>query len=372
MLGSINSPTSGNTLEAFIELGKKASESTIPPEAPLGGILTVNGTVIASLNGNVLNVTALDQDTIGRVPPPGQNMSDYIAGMAGGGPPNSYNWAPQISDNATEHLQILQWFDNILLEILFDGYNKLNGGAWTHVYPKSIVDILGALASQSLVHRSTATDSLQHYQKPVLGVCTYNLPTMNVDSFLHAALTVLLLEIGIILDIIGLVATTDPWMVPALATHLGSKSRMAGTVNLMQNHMAAAAPREVMMPAELAYSYAMNNYVSSCPDKMDWLGTPLPPLQFTNTQKLGSTDRVTSATIAIDASLQKDGQLFIAWIAAWGSLTFTPVQSDGSVQVPTSLYGHVWAVLVKQENVKLRDIPSVAVAGPEILWVAGM
>lgn len=40
------SPTSGpNTLEAFIGLAAKASDSTIPPAAPLGGILTVNGTV---------------------------------------------------------------------------------------------------------------------------------------------------------------------------------------------------------------------------------------------------------------------------------------------------------------------------------------
>jgi hypothetical protein len=40
MVGAINAPTTGNTLDAFIQLAKNATESTSPPFGPVGGILS--------------------------------------------------------------------------------------------------------------------------------------------------------------------------------------------------------------------------------------------------------------------------------------------------------------------------------------------
>src|SRR4051812_49315768 len=138
------SPTEGNTLQAFIDKAAKASTpSTITPSAPLLGTLLVNGTVITHLNGVVLTP---DTGAGGATPPPpGANYSGVWQDMAGGGAPLNYDWAPSLSNNATEFLQILQFLDNILLEILFFGYNNLkDGGAWAGQYPKSIVDTLGS------------------------------------------------------------------------------------------------------------------------------------------------------------------------------------------------------------------------------------
>ncbi|KAK3935940.1 hypothetical protein QBC46DRAFT_396249 [Diplogelasinospora grovesii] len=372
MVGSINAPTSGNTLDAFIQLAAKASTSTIPPQAPLVGTVTVNGAVISSFNGAVLNSdTTLSS---GAVPPPGSNVSSYMTGMAGGGQPGSYNWAPNISDNATDFLQLLQFLDDILLEVLFQGFEKLNtGGSWAGVYPQSIVDTIGSMSAQALVHRSTATDSLQHYQKTMLSTCSYNLaPSFSVvDDFLHAALILLLLEIGVLIDITALVAAADPWLVPALATQLGAKSRMTAVINMMQNHMAASAVREVMIPAPLAWSYAMNNYVSSCPDTIKSMPSkPYPAMKVTNTQQSADGSRTTNITVQVDSGSAGGGGLFIAWIGPWGGLEYSAVGSDGSSAVPTDLYGHVWAVLVNKSGGKLQDLPGVTVAGPELVWVS--
>lgn len=40
MVGAINAPESGNTFEKFAQLAKQASNSTVPPNGPAGGILS--------------------------------------------------------------------------------------------------------------------------------------------------------------------------------------------------------------------------------------------------------------------------------------------------------------------------------------------
>lgn len=334
----------------------------------------MNGTIITDDNGDVLNATTLDTSAIGFIPSVGGNVSSVVSGMAGGGPPQNYNWGQNISSNGTAFLQLLQFLDNILLEILVDGYGKLNGGSWAHLYPDPIVSTMGSMAAQALVHRSTASDSLQHYGKPMPQLCTYKLPSSDVDDYLRGALTVLLLEIGLLLDVVTLVATSDPWMVPALATQVGAKSRMAAVVNMMQSHNPAAAPREAMIPASLAYSYAVQHYIAACPDSSGTaldaaFGKPLPPLGVNTTQTAAMGRAV---TVKVDLSGKNGGgDRYLAWIGQWGGLRYTQVAADGSASVPHDVYGHVWAVLVTKQGGKLQDLPGVAVAGPEMVWVSG-
>jgi hypothetical protein len=367
----LRSPTTGNTLEAFIGLAAKASNSTIPPNAPLGGILTVNGTVIATLNGDVLtstNTTSMNT-TISVVPPPGTTIPPDVASMAGGSQPASYNWSSTISDEATDLLQLLNFLDNALLEVLVNGHNNLTTGGWSNLYPDSITGTMGSMMAQALVHRSTSTDSLSHYQKQLIGLCSYNFPITNVDDFVHVGLTLILLEIALLLDVISVVVSSDPWLIGALASTLGSKARMAGMVNMMQNHIPAAAPREVMMPAPLVYSYVMNHYVvpNSCPNPLPY--TTVPPLTITSTPVSG-TQRLTTVTVTFDAS-QKN--LSMAWIGPWGGVEYTPVMptsnTQGSASVPADLSGHVWGVLVNGTGGSAQNLPAIAVAGPEIVWV---
>lgn len=373
----IRSPTSGNTLDAFIALAAKASDSTIPPNAPLGGVLTVNGTVLTSLGGAVLGSGTSSSSppvstAISNVPPPGSSIPADVANMAGGAPPSSYNWAPSISDNAINLLQLINFLDNALLEVLVNGHNNLTTGGWSNLYPNSITNMIGSMTAQAMVHRSTATDSLKHYSKQVIGLCDYSFPISNVDDFVLISLTLILLEIGLLLEVIGAAAATDPWMVGPLSSTMGSKARMSGMVNMMQNHIPAATPREVMMPATLVYSYVMNHYVvpGSCPDKLGY--NTLSSFSMTKGQT-NSNNKVTSVIVNYDFSQNKN--LYVAWLGPWGNVEYTPVVVDssnkqGTANVPDGLSGHVWGVLTSGNSGTVADVTGMAVAGPEMLWVS--
>ncbi|KAH8900247.1 hypothetical protein GQ53DRAFT_741189 [Thozetella sp. PMI_491] len=373
MVGAINAATSGDkTIDSFKALAAKASGSTIPPDAPLYGTFTFNGQVVSSFHGAVFTGASSSDGSGsgnytlgGNAPKPGENTTSTDWGMAGGSQPMNYNWGSQISDNATNALYLLEWLDNILLEVLYDGYGKLNDGAWKGTYPKSIVNTIGSMAAQALVHRSTSTDSLRHYGKTIMDKCQYNLPT-SVDAFLSAVLALLLLEIGVLIDVSSLVAVADPWLVPALTTQVGAKARMTAVVNMMQNHLAASAVREVMIPMELAYSYAANTWVGQCPGKLNGVpDKPYPPLTVTTTTK-GSDGRVNQITIQTTGS---QGSQWIAWIGPWGSLQYTQVDSSANAKVPDGLYGHVWVVLVSKNDGKLQDVASATIAGPQMVWI---
>ncbi|KAI1163702.1 hypothetical protein F5B18DRAFT_651455 [Nemania serpens] len=378
MVGSINAAAEGaKTFQAFKDLAAKAPPSTIGPNTPLVGALKVNGTFIASVGGDVLDTTTLDPSLGGDIPPPGTNYPPYIGGMAGGNQPSNYNWAPTISDEAVAVLELLQYIDNFIIVLLLEGYNRISQGQWSEVYPGSITQTLGSLVAQSLIHRRTYTDSLQHFGKDVVSVCgKYDLDAAmkDVDTWLATVLTGLHLSIGATLDALATLATSDPWTTPALATGLGSQARMSALVNLMQNHVAAAAPREVLIPSALATSYIAAHYAhdASCAPPGAAKGaakTAFPALVITNKAMRADTSRVAAITIEIPKGVQ--GGLFVAWLGPWGDMAYTSVDAtSGTATVPESLSGHVWAVLTNKAGVEVADLESVTVAGPEILWVS--
>ncbi|KAI8954775.1 hypothetical protein F4801DRAFT_448966 [Xylaria longipes] len=377
MVGSINAATEGaKTFQAFKDLAAKAPPSTIGPDSPVVGALKVNGTFISSLGGTVLDTTTLDPSLGSQIPPPEMNYPPYIGGMAGGNQPANYNWGDNITDEAVAILQSLQYIDNFIVVLLLEGYNRVNQGQWSDVYPGSITQTLGTLVAQSLIHRRTYTDSLQHFGKDVVSVCNkYDVDAAlkDVDSWLTTVLTGLQLSIGGTLDALTLLATSDPWTTAALATGLGSQARMSALVNLMQNHVAAAAPREVLIPHELATSYITSHYAqdASCapPSATGKTTASFPALVIKDKTIQPDTNRVTEITIEIPKGTQ--GGLFIAWLGPWGGLKYTSVDAtDGIASVPDSLSGHVWAVLTNKDGVAAADLETVTVAGPEILWVS--
>lgn len=203
----------------------------------------------------------------------------------------------------------------------------------------------------------------------MIGLCSYNFPITDVDDFVHVVLTLILLEIALLLDVVSAVVASDPWLIGALSSTLGSKARMAGMVNMMQNHIPAAAPREVMMPAPLIYSYVMDHYVvpNSCPNPLPY--STIPPLTITSTP-ISGTQRLTTVTVTFDAS---EKNLSMAWVGPWGGVEYTPVvpisNTQGTASVPTDLSGHVWGLLVNGTGASAQDLPTIAVAGPEIVWV---
>jgi hypothetical protein len=382
MVGSINAATEGNkTFQAFKDLAATAGTSTITPDTPLVGALKVNGTFIVNVGGDVLDITVLDPALGTDIPAAGTNYPPYIGSMAGGEQPANYNWGDNITDEAVAVLQSLQYIDNLIVVLLLEGYNKLSQGQWSNVYPGTITQTLGSLAAQSLIHRRTYTDSLQHFKKDVVPVCDkYDLDDAlkDVDAWLGAVLTTLQLSVGATLDAVSVLAVSDSWTTPALATAIGSQTRMSALLNLMQDHVVATAPREVLIPTALATSYIASTWAkdSSCAPPAAKSGgsdnskAVLPALTIKSQTTQVDSGRVTQITIDVPQDAGNGG-LFVAWLGPWGNLQFTSVDAKTSTaDVPSSLSGHVWAVLTNKADVKTADIDSVAVAGPAVLWVS--
>ncbi|KAI1381817.1 hypothetical protein F4677DRAFT_5185 [Hypoxylon crocopeplum] len=371
MVGSVNAPAEGDkTFSAFKALAANAPPSTIPPDTPLVGTLKVNGTIIADVGGAVLNTTGLDPSLISDVPPPGSNYSPYIGGMAGGDQPADYGWAPSITDEAVEFLQALEYISNTLIAFLFEGFILLSEGQWAGVYPLSITRTIGSLTAQALIHRKTYSDSLQHYSKPTVGLCEYKMDTESagVDAWLQDVQTILALSMGAKIDTMALAAQNDSWLIPALATELGSEARMSAVINMMQGHFAAAAPREALVPYQLAYSYIANKYVvdGSCGDGAKEYGKVFPALTVQEKTIEAVSGRLLAVKVEIPSG--SSGDHWLAFIGPWGGVQYTAVAADGTAPVPSSLSGHVWIVLTTQKDLKARDIESAAVAGPEMIW----
>ncbi|KAJ6445476.1 extracellular serine-rich protein [Purpureocillium lavendulum] len=372
MVGSINAATTGDkTFAAFVDLAAKAPPpSTIPPHAPLGGSLSVNGSVISSLNGNVLNVTAWS-DYIMQVPKPGDN-DQYMMGVAGGGAIANYNWGNgTISDDATRRLQLLHYLDNALLVYLTTGVGKLTNGDWSGVYPQTIVDTFQSMAGQAYFHRSTASDVLQHFHKSIPDVCQYQWPGSSIDDYVETILKVLMLETALLLDTVAAIASTDPWLAPCMASAIGAKSSMAGVIGLMQNHTASPAPREVALPPDLVYSYLRRNCIHSCPsDTLQGWSAPLAPLNIIGRVNDPATGRLKTIQISHVDSLKSDDQRYVAFLGPYGQVLYSPLNKDNTAEVPPNLYAYVWVVMTKAKDASLRDLYNDALAGPEMIWVS--
>ncbi|OAQ91406.1 extracellular serine-rich protein [Purpureocillium lilacinum] len=369
MVGSINAALTGDkTFDAFKIIASKATPpSTIPPQAPIGGSLSVNGSVITSLNGNVLELTAW-KDYISQIPKPGDN-DQWMMGAAGGGAIANYNWGNKtLSDDATRRLQLLQYMDNALLVYLTTGVGKLTDGEWENVYPQTIVSIFESMGAQAYFHRSTASDILQNFNKTMPAVCQYNWSGSSVDDYVQAVLTLIMLEIGLLLDTVTTASSTDPWLAPCLASAIGAKSRMAGVIGLMQNHTAAPAPREVALSPNLVYSYLQKNYIHSCPSEtaLQW-NTPLPQLVITGRVNDPATGRLTTIQVSLDES---DKERYLAFLGPWGQVLYSPLSKDGTAEVPVDLYAYVWIVATHEKDMTLRDLYSSSLAGPEMIWVS--
>ncbi|KAI2618791.1 hypothetical protein GGR54DRAFT_142926 [Hypoxylon sp. NC1633] len=374
MVGSVNAAASGDkTFSAFVSLAAKAPPSTIPPNTPLVGTLKVNGAVVNNVGGDVLNSTTggLDPGMVTNVPPPGANYDPQVGGMAGGNQPADYGWAPSITNEGVEILQVLEYISNALVAFLFEGFVKLSEGAWNGIYPLSITHTLGSLTAQALIHRKTYSDSLQHYSKPTVSPCQYQSTADSVDDWLSDIQKILALSIGAKVDTMALAAQNDSWLIPALATELGSESRMSAVINMMQAHFAATAPREALIPFQLAYSYIANKYVvqNSCADQSNLtaFGVVFPALVVKESTSSPDGGRLLSIKVELPSAGGPTDR-WIAWIGAWGGVLYSPVDKDGVAAVPDSLSGHVWAVLTTAKDLKARDIEKAAVAGPEMIW----
>lgn len=353
MVGSINAALTGDkTFDAFKALAAKASASTIQPNQPNVGTLRVNDSQMLQVDGAVLNLTKQGDP---------YKYDEYMESMAGGGVPANYQWGSQISDNATDFLQRLQYIDNFLLAVLWRGHVELTQGKWVGLYPRSITHTISSMFAQAVVQWSTYTDSLTHFSKKVVDPCEYDVQTDNIDDWLQTSLTALTLSMGSLIDVIAQVTDQDHWMIAALSTQIGAKARMVAVINLMQNHLAATAPREVLIPVELAVSYIKERYVKgSCGDYKTWAS-----LEVTAKDTQEGNGRLADMTVKLPDSKT----YYMAWIGPWGRLEYSDVGSDGKTTVPEHLSGHVWAVLTTDKDMKASDIAASTAAGPTMMWI---
>lgn len=264
------------------------------------------------------------------------------------------------------NLQLLQAADNVLLDTLADGLERLTEGQWRGVFPDTVTGMLRTAAAQSYVHRSGTADVLRHFGRGVPLPCAYGLRPATVDDFVETTLALLLLEVGLYGD--ALENTEEKWVAPVLAGALGVKARTAGLLSMMQNHTVAAASGEVALPPELAYSY-LSRYVAFCPEE-DKASTALEK-KFKMRPRLRVSGRETTPNgarvIKVALGIEGEGK-YVAWIGSFGDVTFVEVEGEVA-EVPAGLYGHVWAVVTKKNGVERGELEGVAVAGPEMVWV---
>ncbi|KAI1321912.1 hypothetical protein F5Y16DRAFT_413577 [Xylariaceae sp. FL0255] len=385
MVGSLNAATTGDkTFAAFQALAASAPPSTTVADTPLVGALKINGTFIPEVGSAVLNVTKLDLSLAGYTPPVGVDYPPYIGGMAGGNQPANYHWGTNLTADGVYVLQTLQYIDNFIVTLLLDGHNSLDQGAFAGVYPSSIELTIASLAAQSLIQRRAWTDTLQHFSAVPVSVCNFDLGAtlQSVDTWLSTLLAGLQISTGAILDAIALTAVSDPWLTPLLASGLAARTRMSALLNLMQNHVAAAAPREVLVPIELAASYIESNFAAaagsceappnSSSSTSSTTAATYPTLEITTEIKDPTTTRLTAISITIPssstASQSTDG-FFIAWLGLWGDLSYTSVDAtNNTAAVPDSLSGNVFAVLTNSVDAVAANLSAVSVAGPALLW----
>ncbi|KAL2262720.1 hypothetical protein VTK26DRAFT_309 [Humicola hyalothermophila] len=407
MVGAVNAIGSNNTIHDFIYNAKNAPlPNSIPPSAPLRGTLLVDGKPAPTFDGNVLpsspspTSTPNDNDnaspspaTPTRVPPPGPDAPQWFTDKAGGGKPTQWNWAANLSSDAAALLQLHARIEDALLRLLWDVYTRVQdddgiddddddgggGGSWAGVYPPAIVDTIGAWAAQSLVHRATLAEVLLHYDEGVSESCAYRFfaPDGGVDDALEAFNRLNSLQIGAAIDSAAALAESDPFVVPLLVTQVGAKSRAAGVVNMMLNRLAAAAPREVALPAKLAWSYLTANFVESCPDEIEEMPEEAwPKLEVEKVMRDEVGVSALTVDLKYDAEKETDGQAaaehYVAWLGPYGTLEFSPIDDEGGEQtavVPAGWYGDVWAVVVDQDKLKLEELANHVVAGPEMIWL---
>ncbi|KAK0726430.1 hypothetical protein B0T21DRAFT_453057 [Apiosordaria backusii] len=352
MVGSINAPTEGNTLAAFIEKAKTApTPSTIETSAPLGGIILVNGKEVKTFNGNELPVEFREGGGQSTTPsatathslPPASSQTlpawgspdvpDYFANKTGGhNKPKHWNWADKLSPSASAFLQLHLQIENLITHLLWEAYLKLEDGDWKGVYPQTITASIGAWAAQSILHSATTS------------------------------------TIGALIDISAQIAKEDPFLVPVVMTQVGAKSRAAGVVNMMRNHLAGVAPREIGVPVGLAWSFVLGKYVESCPEEVKveglegnkaWPGVKVAKVET------GEDGLAVRAEVEYEGS----GEHWVAWIGPWGELEYSKVEEGKKVGVPKGWTGDVFVVVVDREGVGLGEIGKHVVAGPEQVWL---
>ncbi|KAI0132408.1 hypothetical protein BJ170DRAFT_680291 [Xylariales sp. AK1849] len=139
---------------------------------------------------------------------------------------------------------------------------------------------------------------------------------------------------------------------------------------MMQNHMAASAPREVLNPVDLAMNSVHDKHIvaESCGATADDLDEDLaiPALNITDKAIQSGTGRLISITIALPAS---GGSHYIDWIGLWGGVKYSDVTADGKTSVPEGLTGHVWIVVNSVHGMKAKEIEKSALSGMEKVWM---
>ncbi|KAK3955779.1 hypothetical protein QBC32DRAFT_16024 [Pseudoneurospora amorphoporcata] len=422
MVGSINAPSEGNTLEAYAAKASKIEKSEIPDWAPIGGVAAIDGLINPVFDGPnlIIPVTLIDPagesteadktannatSTATTAPTEsagsGEHSNKYLSGSkdnanasihintaAGGSKPGHYAYPDEISDDTIAFLQVLKLMDRILGETLYAWYKKIaKDGEWEGIYPNSLVAMIQSMSAQISVHYQTLEDTLNHFDHPSFNdtACKLKLPEGNeIDEYVIASLVLLKLEIGALADVSVLIAQKDSWFLPALVTEVGAKSRMSAVINMIQNKNAAAAPREVLLPVELAWSYAMTHFVESCSDQeagkiANMPEEPFAPLEVVHRELSGanSDDRALKVTLNYTIPAGAEGgkgngkEHWVAWVGPWGTYEYTKLDEKTKVaEVPENMFGYVWIAVVNHNSVGLSELEDVTVAGPQIVWTS--
>ena len=195
-----------------------------------------------------------------------------------------------------------------------------------------------------------------------LTTCRLKGDSLAVEGFVGAVAGVNAALLGALVDSAGRVG--EGFVVGLVVAQVGALGRVAGVVNMMQDHMASARVREVGVPVGLAWSFVAGRWVEGCDG---FAGTVWPVLTVGG--------KVVEGGVVVTVELVYDGgsgEVFVTWLGAYGLLEFTQVTESGgkkTAAVPDGWYGDVWIAVVNKNGLTLDELADHMVAGPERVWI---
>ena len=291
-------------------------------------------------------------------------MADIAGGSAPNGPPPA-----NISAAAIQDFQNVNFLEN--LESAFFEQAVQNLTAWNvDGILDPIIDVVTRVQAQEVIHVQTATNILNHFNKPTFSPCKYQFPVTDVESFLQLANVITSVGIGAVINVASGLALTDPGLVQGPASIIALEARHDAFFRVTG---LGVVPNPAPFDTRISAGYALNLNTpfiikNSCASMPNF--TAIPPM----TAEVQSTTTGSSGPITFDIDTTQVSQsalaktLYIGWVNQANVVNYQPATVSGgkvTSTIPSGLANIAFAALTAQNTAtNVNDLTTVTIAGP--------
>jgi hypothetical protein len=300
-------------------------------------------------------------------------LSTLTAEQAGGGVPGGPPPQTSFSANALANFKVANFIEGIesgffasaLQTLSKDPTFTQNASATDG---KSIYNVTTQIAAQELVHKATLEGLLGIAMVPPVPACVGINPVSSTPDFLAKANVVTSAAIGVIINILASLSTTDPNLIAPLSSILSCESQQDAFFRMSGSNTPSASPFNTGLSTTYAYNIALT-FVDplSCPQL---LPLPiLPSLNLTSPVLIATAPATPPTTITFTASGQlPSGPLYAGWVNQANPVVYTNVSvvnGVGTADVPKGLSGMAFVALTGQNSATMVDgLTNGTLAGP--------